>query len=50
MRIFSNLWQGIMKTVEIISYSRAANELTRQGHHDIAKKLMLELAAVRERS
>jgi hypothetical protein len=42
--------KGFTKYIEIASYTRASSELARQGYHKEAKVLMLELAAVKERS
>jgi hypothetical protein len=38
----------IMATGEIAGRSRAAAELTRQGYHEEAKALMLELAEIKK--
>tara|TARA_X000001036_G_scaffold165178_1_gene156680 strand:+ start:4962 stop:5132 length:171 start_codon:yes stop_codon:yes gene_type:complete len=40
----SGLWSALGRTVQVIGYSRAAAELTRQGYHAEAKKVMLELS------
>lgn len=40
----SGLWSALGRTLQVIGYSRAAAELTRQGYHKEAKKVMLELS------
>ena len=36
--------KGTVHLAECAGYARAAAELTRQGHHEEAKRVMLELA------
>ena len=38
---FGNLFTGIMRSCEIIGYSRAASELARLGYMDEAKRCIL---------
>ena len=38
------LWTKFEKFFTVIGYSRAAAELSRNGYHDEAKKLMMELS------
>lgn len=42
-----SLWSALGRTVQVIGYSRAAAELTRQGYHEEAKKVMLELSKLK---
>jgi len=44
----SGLWSSIERTMMIAGYSRAAAELSRQGYHEEAKKVMLELSKIRD--
>ena len=48
--IFSTFWKGFERFFLAVGYSRAAAELSRQGYHKEAKKLMLELSDIRENS
>ena len=41
------IWCGIIAAGEIAGRSRAAAELTRQGYHEEAKALMIELKELR---
>ncbi len=41
------VWCGIMAVGEIAGRSRAAAELTRQGYHEEAKALMIEVKKLR---
>tara|TARA_Y100000015_G_scaffold25314_1_gene24368 strand:+ start:273 stop:443 length:171 start_codon:yes stop_codon:yes gene_type:complete len=43
----SGLWSALGHTFQVIGYSRAAAELTRQGYHEEAKKVMLELSKLK---
>ena len=36
------MWKKIMKWFEMVGTARAAAELSRQGHYDIARKLILD--------
>jgi hypothetical protein len=47
---FRSFGEAFARTIEVASYSRAATELTRQGQHAAAKRLMLEIGRVQERS
>lgn len=42
--------RGIVHAQTVAAYSRAAAELARQGYHEEAKKVMLELAKIKERA
>ena len=37
------MWKKLMKWFEAIGTARAAAELSRQGHYDVARKLMMDL-------
>lgn len=39
---FGKFWKRLERLVTVIGYSRAASELARQGHTELAKKLMLQ--------
>ena len=43
----SGLWSSIDRYTQMIGYSRAAAELTRQGMYGEAKKLMMEVGRLR---
>ena len=43
----SGLWYSFGHWFQVIGYSRAAAELARQGFHEESKKLMLELAKIK---
>ena len=45
---FKGLFNAIVKAGEIAGTSRAAAELHRQGYHEEAKALMLDLKSLRE--
>lgn len=36
------MWQRIINLFEQVGRARAAAELARQGHHELAQKLMLD--------
>ena len=42
--------RGIVHAQTVAGYSRAAAELARQGYHEEAKKVMLELVKIKERA
>ena len=42
----SGLWSSFGHWYQVIGYSRAAVELSRQGQHEAAKRCMLELQKV----
>ena len=42
----SGLWSSFGHWYQVIGYSRAAAELSRQGQHETAKRCMLELQKV----
>ncbi len=44
---FVAIWCGIIAAGEIAGRSRAAAELTRQGYHEEAKALMMEVKKLR---
>ena len=48
--IFSTIWKGFERFFLAVGYARAAAELSRQGYHEEAKKLMLELSDIREKT
>jgi hypothetical protein len=43
-KFFKKVWNGIVEVGYVAGTSRAAAELHRQGYHEEAKALMLELA------
>ena len=43
----SDFLKSVMKTCEMVGYSRAAAELTRQGYYDEAKSCMMALKDLR---
>ena len=43
-KFFKRVWKGITDTALVAGTSRAAAELHRQGYHEEAKALMLDLA------
>lgn len=44
----SNFWKSVVKTTEIVGYSRAAVELARQGLYKEAKYCMMQVKNLRE--
>jgi hypothetical protein len=46
--VVKGMWTKFEKFFTVIGYSRAAAELSRNGYHVEAKKLMMELTMLRE--
>ena len=40
---FARVWKGIQRSLIIAGHCRAAAELSRQGYHDAAKQVIMEL-------
>jgi hypothetical protein len=47
-KFFKAIWNFIVQTGYVAGTSRAAAELHRQGYHEEAKQLMLDLAKYKE--
>ena len=45
--LLSSWWSSIDHYMRLLGYSRAAAELTRQGLHEEAKKLMMEIGKLK---
>lgn len=46
----TQFWKGFEKFFLAVGYGRAAAELSRQGYYDESRKLIMELAEIRENS
>lgn len=46
--ILVNFWKAVVKTIEIIGYSKTAAELSRQGLYKEAKYCMMQVKNLRE--
>ena len=46
---FSAIFRGLHHSMLVAGHARAASELARQGYHEAAKQVMLELDALREK-
>jgi len=44
---FQKLWDGFLNWAEVVGYSRAAAHLASQGHYDLSKNCMMQVAKLK---